>query len=392
MNHDRRNALAHRYRDDLLEGTLPFWCSHAVDREHGGFMTCLGRDGSVIDTDKPIWAQGRFTWLLGTLYNTVEPRDEWRELALHGIRFLERAAFDEDGRLFFLVTRDGRPIRKRRYGYSAAFACMAYAAVARFTDSADHRSRARSLFDQFLDLSFTPDATESKVDRMTRPMKALAPRMIALSLTQTLRQTIGLAEGEKIADRLIDEIGSEFVKSDLGAVLETVGPGGEVIDHFDGRLLNPGHAIEAAWFVLEEARMRDNDRDLVSLGTRMLDLMWARGWDEEFGGLFYFRDLHDRPVQEYWHDMKFWWPHNETIIATLLAHELTGDEKYQRWHQQVHDWAHDHFPDREHGEWFGYLHRDGRRSSDLKGNHWKGPFHVPRMQLYCWRLLTQEST
>jgi len=85
--------------------------------------------------------------------------------------------------------------------------------------------------------------------------------------------------------------------------------------------------------------------------------------------------------------MKFWWPQCEAIIAALLAHCLAGDEKWTKRHAMIHDWAHEHFRDPEHGEWFGYLHRDGRLSSQLKGNIWKGPFHLPRMQWYCQRLL-----
>ena len=115
--------------------------------------------------------------------------------------------------------------------------------------------------------------------------------------------------------------------------------------------------------------------------------MWERGWDKKYGGLYYFRDVYNRPVQEYWHDMKFWWPHNEAIIATLLAWTLTKNEKYLKMHSLVHNWAYKHFEDQEHGEWFGYVHRDGRLSSQIKGNLWKGPFHLPRMQLVCWRLL-----
>jgi len=84
--------------------------------------------------------------------------------------------------------------------------------------------------------------------------------------------------------------------------------------------------------------------------------------------------------------MKFGWPQNETIIATLLAHLLTGDEKYADMHQQIHDWTYAQFPDSEFGEWYGYLHRDGRVSVPLKGNLWKGPFHLPRMQWKCWQL------
>ena len=168
--------------------------------------------------------------------------------------------------------------------------------------------------------------------------------------------------------------------------METVGTRGEFLNYFDGRTLNPGHAIEAAWFIMWEGKLR-HDSELISLGCQMLDWMWKRGWDDEYGGILYFVDVSGLPVQEYWHDMKFWWPQNETLIATLLAFVLTDDPKYARWHQQIHNWAFQHFPDPQHGEWFGYLHRDGRISSRLKGNLWKGPFHLPRMQLICSQLL-----
>jgi N-acylglucosamine 2-epimerase len=110
--------------------------------------------------------------------------------------------------------------------------------------------------------------------------------------------------------------------------------------------------------------------------------------DRQYGGFLFAldRDAKGLPCTEYWHDMKFWWPHNEAIIATLLAYQMTGAEKYRQWHQQVHDWAYSHFPDPEYGEWYGYLHRDGTVSTRIKGNNWKGPFHLPRMQWYCWKL------
>ena len=125
------------------------------------------------------------------------------------------------------------------------------------------------------------------------------------------------------------------------------------------------------------------------MALRMIDWSWEFGWDVEHGGLIYYRDIEDKPGTEYWHDMKFWWQQNEAIIATLLAYHMTGDEKYTRWHSMIHDWTYDHFPDPEYGEWFGYLHRDGGVSTELKGNIWKGPFHIPRMQWYCWKLLDE---
>jgi N-acylglucosamine 2-epimerase len=383
-----RQQLLACYRDGLLEDTARFWFPRSIDTEHGGFLHCLDRDGTVLDTDKSVWAQGRMSWMLLTLYNTVERRSEWLEWAEGGLRFLDRHCFDTDGRMFFHVTREGLPIRKRRYAYSEAFAAIAFAS--HFGATGDERSarRAGELFDLFTRWNFTPGLMPPKFTD-SRPMIGLGPRMIALVTAQELRVHLGDSpRWTSWIDRCIDEIRRCFVKPDRRVVMESVAPNGDIVDHFDGRLLNPGHAIEGAWFIMQEGRHR-RDQTLVRLGCDMLDWMWERGWDGEFGGLFYHRDLDHKPVQEYWHDMKFWWPHDEAIIATLVAHELTGDIKYARWHQQVHDWSHQHFADPEHGEWYGYLHRDGSPSTTTKGNLWKSFFHHPRMQWVCSQLLAE---
>ena len=385
MDRRRIDELLPAYRDGLLGDTLPFWLRHAIDREHGGFQFCLDHDGTVVDTDKGLWQHGRFTWLLATLAHelrgTAHHRDEWLETARHGIAFLRAHGFDDDGRMFFQVTRDGRPLRKRRYVFTEAFGAIAFAAFARAAGDEQAADEARRLYRLMRTHQVPP-----KVDPATRPSKGLATPMITLVTSQVLRDTIGDQLAAAEVDRAIDELRA-FVKPELRAVLEQVAPDGAVIDHFDGRTLNPGHALEAAWFVLDESHRRGGDAELVALGTQIVDFMWERGWDREHGGILYFCDLHGGPVQEYWHDMKFWWPHNEAIIATLMAHRATGDDEYARRHALVHEWAHRHFADPEHGEWYGYLHRDGRLSSSLKGNLWKGPFHLPRMQYVCWQAL-----
>lgn len=389
MTRERKIHLRQVYRDGLLNDVLPFWIENSVDAQHGGFNTALNRDGTLIDTDKGMWQQGRFTWLLGTLYHTVEPREEWLNLARSGIDFIRQHGFDEDGRMFFLVTQDGRPLRKRRYVFSEAFASIAYAAYAKAAQDDAAAARASELFSTYQRYASTPGLIPAKTNADTRPSRGIGTSMIAINLAQVLRDTIDAPTCTETIDEAIETIQRYFMKPDLEVVMETVGPNGEIIDHFDGRTLNPGHAIEAAWFILHEARYRNNDAGLIKIGCTILDWMWERGWDTAYGGILYFRDVYGLPVQDYWHDMKFWWPHNETIIATLLAYHLTGDEKYARWHQMVHDWSYRHFPDPEYGEWYGYLHRDGRISVPMKGNTWKGPFHLPRMQLYCWQLLEE---
>jgi N-acylglucosamine 2-epimerase len=390
MNRSELADYASLYRRTLLDDVLPFWMNHAVDRVHGGFLTCLNRDGSIIDTDKGIWQQGRATWLFGELYNRVEPRQEWLELALHGARFLEQYAYDpSDGRMWFHVTREGRPIRKRRYAFSESFAAIAFGELAQATGNARYAELARQAFQRFLDHHLQPGHLQPKFTD-ERPTRGIGFPMITLNTAQELRDSIQLEEAETWIDRSIATIREFHVKPEIECVLETVGPDGELIDHFDGRTLNPGHAIEGAWFIMAEGERR-RDAELVQLGARMLDWMWQRGWDREYGGILYFVDVHGLPVQEYWHDMKFWWPHNETVIATLLAHLLTGDERYAEMHRQVHEWSFAHFPDPEFGEWFGYLHRDGRLSVPLKGNLWKGPFHLPRMLLASWQMIDRNG-
>ena len=375
------------YRNGLLEDTMPFWLDHCVDHQHGGFTMALDRTGQVVDTDKGVWQQGRFTWLLGELYNNLEARDEWLILARHGAEFLLQHCFDaSDGRMWFHVTQDGKPIRKRRYAFSESFAAIAFAELAKATGETAYAEHAVKTFHRFVQHNLDPVDTPKKFTDH-RQTRSLGFPMIAIATAQELRESIDFADANQWIDRSIETIQRFHLKPELNCVMETVGRQGEVIDHFDGRTLNPGHAIEGAWFLMWEGAHR-NDPTLTEMGCQMLDWMWQRGWDPEYGGILYFTDVHGHAVQEYWHDMKFWWPQCEAIIATLLAFRLTGRQKYADWHQQIHQWAYQHFPDSEHGEWFGYLDRTGRVTSTLKGNLWKGPFHLPRMQHICTTILS----
>ncbi|MER3413101.1 MAG: N-acylglucosamine 2-epimerase [Armatimonadota bacterium] len=365
------------FRRQLLDDVVPFWLKHGWDRQHGGVFTCLERDGSVVDTDKSVWAQGRCAWMFSTMYNTIEKNSEWLELAASCVRFLQQHCFDERGKMYFQVTNDGKPLRMRRYVYSEAFAAIGFAAYAHATNDDALAQQARELLDRFWEWNTKPGFIPPKTIQTTRPTVGIGPYMIALNTAQCVRATVGHPRANEIIERCIDRIRTLFVRPDLEAVLEVSGPNGEVYDHFDGRMLNPGHAIEAAWFVMCEGEAR-GDPEMVGLGVRMLDWMWNRGWDQQYGGFLYFVDLYGGSVQEYWHDMKFWWPHAEAMIAVDLARRLTGDAKWRSRFEEVTSWAFKHFGDPEHGEWFGYLHRDGRLSNTLKGSLWKGPFHLPR--------------
>jgi len=391
-----RKRLAELYASALLDDVMPFWLRHGLDREHGGMWTALDRDGALLDSDKSVWFQGRAGWMLATLYNTVEERPEWLKAARSCVEFSRQHCHSPEGKMYFTVTREGRPLRMRRYVFSESFAAISDAAYAKAASDAQAAEDAVRAFAAYLRYSFEPGAMLPKYEP-TRPMKGIGAHMIGIATAQELRANLGdvVVSGRTCTewiDASIAEIEGDFLKPEHEALMEVVAPDGSVLDHLDGRTLNPGHAIECAWFLMQEGRAR-GDRRLIDLGVRILDWMWGRGWDREHGGLLYFTDLRGLPVQEYWHDMKFWWPHCEAILATLLAWKLTGEKRFAKMHAQVHDWSFAHFPDREFGEWYGYLRRDGSVSQRAKGNMFKGPFHLPRMLWFCARELgAWEST
>ena len=385
MKRARIEELLAFHRDGLLKDTVPFWMKHALDRRCGGYFNYIDRDGAVADTDKAIWIQGRFAWLLALLYNEVEPRREWLEASLHGIRFLEKHAFDTDGRMFFRVTRDGRPLRKRRYVFSESFGAIAFAEYGRAAKDARRMQTARRIYQTLVRYYENPDLLPPKVYPQTRAAKGLAMPMILIVTSQQMRRIGEDALYDDMIRFCIREVLEDHMHPREKAVLENVGPKGERLDCVEGRCINPGHAIEAAWFILEEAR-RTGDRRLTEKACLIMDWSLERGWDRKYGGLLYFVDVEGKPPEQYEHDMKLWWPHNEALYATLLAHHMTGLKKYETWYERLHDWAYSHFPDPKYGEWFKCLHRDGSLASTVKGNRWAGPFHLPRSQFLLWRL------
>jgi N-acylglucosamine 2-epimerase len=368
------------YRDDLVNNILPFWLKNGLDPVNGGFYTCVNRNGSLMDSTKSVWFQGRAGFIFAHAYNQIEKKPEWLVASKSAIDFLEKYCFDTDGRMYFEVKTDGTPLRKRRYVYSETFAAIAFAEYALASGDDSYAQKALELYKMILKYKKTPGLLSPKY-MDTLPMRGHPFAMILIYVGSCIRQVI---QDEVLENQINDslfEIENYLMMPEYKALLEMVGMNGELIDTNMGRTINPGHCIETAWFIFEEAKYRNWDKKLVKLATTILDWSWEWGWDKEFGGIINFRDCKGLPSQDYTQDMKFWWPQNETIIATLYAYLATNDEKYLNWHRQISDWTYKNFPDNEFGEWYGYLHRDGTVAQPAKGNLFKGPFHIPRMMI-----------
>ncbi len=367
------------YREDFVNNIMPFWMQYGVDHEHGGVYTCVDRDGTLMDTTKSVWFQGRFAYICAYAYNNIEQRAEWLDAAKSTIDFIEAHCFDTDRHMFFEVTADGTPLRKRRYVFSESFAAIAMAEYSKATGDKSYAEKAMQIFRDMRRMLTTPGLLEPKY-LPTMEAQGHSITMILINVANVLRQVCDDPELEEQTELSIKALAQYFIHPEYKALLETVGPKGEFIDTINGRVINPGHCIETSWFLLDVAE-RKGDKELQKLALQIFDWSWDWGWDKEFGGIINFRDCKGFPQQDYSQDMKFWWPQCETIIACLYAYKLTGDEKYLERHRMISDWTYAHFPDHEYGEWYGYLHRDGSVAQPAKGNIFKGPFHVPRMMI-----------
>lgn len=375
------------YREDLVQNIMPFWMKYGLDHEHGGVYTCVARDGELMDTTKSVWFQGRFAYTCCFAYNNIEQRQEWLDAAKSTIDFIEAYCFDTDRHMFFEVTADGTPLRKRRYVFSESFAAIAMAEYSKATGNKEYAEKAMQIFREMRQRLTTPGMLEPKY-LPTVECIGHSITMILINVANVLKQVIDDPELDEQTDISLESLTKNFVHPEFKALLETVGPNGEFIDSINGRLINPGHCIETSWFLMEVAERR-GDKELLKFALQVLDWSWDWGWDKEFGGIINFRDCKGYPQQDYSQDMKFWWPQCETIIANLYAYKLTGDEKYLERHRIISEWTYAHFPDHEYGEWYGYLHRDGSVAQPAKGNIFKGPFHVPRMMIRSYMLCNE---
>lgn len=389
MNKERIGQLIEIYEKELLEKVMPFWDTHSIDEEYGGYIHYLSPKGDVISDDKAVWLQARQVWTYARLYNTVEKRQGWLDHAKVGYDFLRKHCFASNGRMYFSVTREGKPLRMRRYYFSETFMVIGAAEYARASGDEEAMVFAKELFDTVRDYFQNPDEAlfPSKVDPETRPAIGHAMPMILIATAQILRECDGTDEYDDFIYELKDHILDNFVKEDYKVLLEMVAPNGDIIDTPEGRTINPGHAIETSWFLMHEALYRKDD-ELFKKACDILEWSFDIGWDHEFGGLLSFVDLKGLPPEKQEWDMKYWWPHNELLYASLLAYHVTGEKKYELMYEMTHDYAFKVFSDDiNSGEWYGYLHRDGSVAMDVKGSMYKGCFHVPRQLMYTLLLL-----
>lgn len=361
-----------------LKNCLNFWLDNSIDYENGGIFTSLDKDGNIYGREKSVWFQGRALWTFSKAYNVIDQNPEYLKAAKAIYEFLPKCT-DTDGRMFFTVTEDGREIQKRRYYFSETFAAIGCAEYYKATGEAAALADAEKFFTVAYECFTGIRKNVPKTNPENCNMKALSPVMIMLSTAQTMRSIRNEERYAQIAEECLNEILQGGFLTEK-ALMESVSADGKFVDAPSGRVVNPGHSMEAAWFLMMEGIITKNQA-AVDAGKRIIDITWPLGWDEKHGGIIAFIDVCGKPpVQLEW-DMKLWWPQCETMIALSMAYMLFKEDKYKKMLKKIEEYCSTYFLDHDNGEWYGYLHYDNSVSTTLKGNMFKGPFHIPRMYM-----------
>ena len=395
---EQSTGLAELYKNALLENVIPFWEECSIDTEYGGYFTCLDRQGKVYDTDKFIWLQNRQVWLFSLFFNQLEQKKTWLEIAQIGADFLAEHGRDDEGNWYFSLNREGKPLVQPYNVFSDCFAAMAFSQYALASGSESAKEIALQAYNNVLRRKDNPKGKYNKVYPGTRNLKTLAVPMILANLSLEMNWLLSSDRLEAILDSTIKEVMEDFLDSDQGLVYENVTPEGNHLDCFAGRLINPGHTIEAMWFMMDIAQRRleqdngrqerEDNKNLINLAVDIVLNTLNFGWDKEYEGIYYFLDAKGYPPEQLEWSQKLWWVHLETLVALLMGYRLTGREECWQWFQKIHDYTWKHFADPEYGEWWGYCDRRGDVLLNLKGGKWKGCFHVPRALYLCWQELS----
>jgi N-acylglucosamine 2-epimerase len=289
---------------------------------------------------------------------------------------------DEAGNWYFAVNRQGEPLVQPYNIFSDCFAAMAFSQYALATGDQGAKNVALGTYRNILRRRDNPKGSYSKTISATRPLKSLGLPMILAGLALEMEPLLEEGELSAVLDSSVSEVMTLLLDPEMSLVFENVSPDGSHPDCFEGRLINPGHGIEAMWFVMQIAR-RGKDRALIDKTVDVILATLDFAWDTEYGGVFYFLDAFKKPPLQLEWNQKLWWVHLEALVALIKGYNSTARKQCWQWFEKIHDYVWSRFPDPEYGEWFGYLDRRGERLLELKGGKWKGCFHVPRALYLC---------
>jgi mannose/cellobiose epimerase-like protein (N-acyl-D-glucosamine 2-epimerase family) len=387
----------------LAGNVMPFWASHAVDDQHGGFVTHLDRacrwHGT---TDKYLVPQARLVWTFAAAHRHGLVGKDYLDIAAAGAKFLVERMWDEKaGGFYWAVRREGQPLIAGKRTYGQAFAIFGLAEYALAADDQWARDWAVKTFDVLTEragdgaLGF-----REQFDEHWRPIpgpagagKTVNVHLHLLEALERLFQATGEAAHAAQLRGIVDLVLSRGIHQRHIYAMDDL-----LENDWRWRTSSPlrtsyGHNVELAWLVQDATdRLGDPPERVRGYVLGLIDHALRFGFDHSRGGLA----LAGPPLGQArfaWYLgadvlIKRWWEQAEMLVATLTAYELTRDAHYLIAFERQFDWVWKHQLDHDQGDWFATTDwRHGRPLTDIKGHDWKEPYHGARALMEVSRRL-----
>ncbi len=372
------------YSDSLNNKIMPFWLKYSID-ESGAINNCLTEDGKILVKDRYIWSQGRALWTFSAMYNRIEKKKEYLDVADGLFKYLCKTGRTPDGKWNYLFDENGNMKEDDISIYVDGFVLAGMTEYYIATGNETAKQIALETYENTLERLNTPGSYRVAPYVIPEGTKTHGVNMIYAFFYYNLGKALGREDIKDKAYELAMEVLEQFYVKEKDAILEFVTLDGKFTDTPEGRTCVPGHAIECMWFLItifEDRNEKENILKCCKLIKRHIEL----AEDKEKGGLILALDI-DNKEPIFWGKPTYkpWWVQLEALVATAYAYKYTNDEWFNDAHKRVNEYAFAHYPT-PYGDWHNWLDNDGNigESAALPV---KDPFHLPRALIYLCGLL-----
>lgn len=383
------SELRETHQRMLFEEFIPWWYEYGIDIKHGGFITQLEPDGTIITTDKNMWYQGRGLWTFAYLYNHFDKNQRHLDTAERTVEFILKYGRDAESDWIYILTEDGRPVSDSVNIFSGIFVIYGLVEYYRATQEK-----------KYLDIAV--ESTRRIIERIEaadfRGVEDAHPPgarvhglwMIFMSVITELLNEHQVSDIENAVTQYVDNILNHHIDQDSGLMIEVLSCEFSKLAGDSKNLVNIGHVGECVWMMKHEAE-RIGDSELVQKAIGLIPAHLEAGWDNDTGGLFWSVDAQTgRPILS----VKSSWCHQEYLLSLLEAIEHGNFYWAREWYEKIYSYAFNTFTDREHGQWHRVVTADGELlpytpEQKFIGNETRDVFHYPRYLMFTIQILSR---
>lgn len=382
-------ALASQAKKELTENILPYWTSKMCNPAGGFYGRISGNEETDLSAPVGNIMTARLLWTFSSAYRLFKDSAEAEGYLAMATRakdlIISRFYDPEYGGTYWSLNPDGTPLDTKKQIYAIAFTIYGLAELNRATGDAKALEYAIKLFNSIEDHSFDTEK-DGYFEAFTRTWDTIEDMRLSdkdANESKTMNTHLHVLEAYTCLYRVWKNSRLEERLRGLIGIFEKhiLGPDGHLRLFFDDDwnsgydIVSYGHDIEASWLI-HEAALVLGDEEVIGRIEKLVPAIAAaagEGFSPE-GGMIYEKNAEETDRDRHW------WVQAETVVGYLNLWDHFGTQEGLENALTCWDFIKANLIDRENGEWFWSLRKDGTvNRDDDKAGFWKCPYHNGRM-------------